>query len=107
MTRSKVAPAAVPGETEGLVAAVERLTAEMRVLRQVLDEIREDLQYALRNCTGANHDRPPFRHITSMPIDPCADDFAAQLNKYTPAELPPENSHPPQRCQTSQRRFGF
>ncbi len=36
-------------DSEGIQDAVERLTAEVRVLRDVLDDIRTDLQWAIQN----------------------------------------------------------
>ena len=51
---------------------------EVRVLREVLDEVREELSWSNRNAedlpagTGAV---PVFRRITSMSADPTARDF--------------------------------
>jgi len=36
-------------DSEGIQDAVESLTAEVRVLRDVLDDIRTDLQWAIQN----------------------------------------------------------
>ena len=72
-----------------IVAALDRMTEEVRVLRQVIDELREEIQWAARNVVGEPLPRLPTRRITSMPLDPTCDDFAERLNALTPADLPP------------------
>jgi cell division septum initiation protein DivIVA len=52
---------------EEIVASIEALTEEVEVLRDAIDELREELQWAVRN-------ERPLR-ITSMSADPCAKDF--------------------------------
>lgn len=87
-------PAMTPSETAldqlaELPTTVERLTQELVVLRRVMDEIREDIGWAVRNAP----DLIPAlgaRRITSMPLDPCAPDWSERLNRLTPADLPPE-----------------
>ena len=37
------------GDSEALHDSIERLTEEVRVLRNVLDEVRTDLQWAIQN----------------------------------------------------------
>ena len=76
---------------EALTTQVEALTGQVEVLRQVLDEIREDLQWALQNdklrSAVGNRSRP-FAHITSLPKNPCAEDW--EVNRVKPEDLPPE-----------------
>ena len=38
----KSAPAAAPASSDALTGAVERLCDELRILREVIDDIRED-----------------------------------------------------------------
>ncbi len=67
---------------------VAALGEEIRILRQVLDEIREELSWAnnnaedLPNFTGATS---AYRRITSMSADPTARDF--QVNTADAATL--------------------
>lgn len=60
---------------------IASLSAEIRLLRQVLDEVKDELSWSNNNA----HDFPPgagamaaFTRITSMSLDPTARDF--QLN---------------------------
>lgn len=74
---------------DGSIAeAIQRMGEELRVVRQVLDEILDELQWANRN--DRDHDRPvaPLRRITSMPLDPAATDWAERLNRFSAADLP-------------------
>jgi len=53
-------------ETELLLELQDRLNEHMQLVEDILDEIRTDLQWGIRN------DRI---RIVSFSIDPCADDF--------------------------------
>lgn len=70
------------------------MAGHIEMLYQVLDEIREDFQWAVRNDKfrheGADEWRP-VTHITSMPKDPCAPDFGARINRFSAADLPSED----------------
>lgn len=89
---AKSRKAAASETRDELAEVVEALTAEVRVLRQAVDELREEIQYATRNLI----DRPvpplPHRRIVSMPLDPLADDFGERLNAVTPDDLPEDDS---------------
>lgn len=78
--------AASADQVERLIEAVEDAAAQLRVLRDVLDEVREDFQYAVRN--GKFQSPPAVFHLTSMPVDPLAPDFGARLNCVKPEDLP-------------------
>jgi hypothetical protein len=52
-----------------LVEAVEAVAGELQVLRQVLDEIREDFGWGLSN----NRFRCPGVRVPPIPADPTAD----------------------------------
>ncbi len=65
-------------EVTELRDAVESLTDEVKLLRQVLDEVREELSWANNNAQDLPEGRgatSTFRHITSMSLDPNASDF--------------------------------
>lgn len=68
--------------TTELTVALQAIADELQVLRQVLDELRDEFSWAMRNAP-----LPPF-HLTSTPADPTAPDWAARLNRFTPADLP-------------------
>ena len=67
---------------------IAALGEEIRILRQVLDEIREELSWANNNAqdlpdfTGATS---AYRRITSMSVDPTARDF--QVNSVDAATV--------------------
>lgn len=75
-----------------LIDAVEAVAGQLHVLRQVLDEIREEVQWAIRN------DRlrcpPHVCRVTSMPADPLAPEWAERLNELTPTDLPAVEASP-------------
>lgn len=70
------APAPVP-ENDALVQAVDRLTAELAALRQVIDEIREDFSWLTRN--GLPVQPIEHVHVKRMALDPCAEDWGERL----------------------------
>jgi hypothetical protein len=76
-------------DNDALASAIDRLREELAITRQVLDEILNELQWANRN-RGDENGLAPYRRITSMPLDPTAPDWAERLNRFTPADLPPE-----------------
>jgi hypothetical protein len=51
-------------ERRELESAVERLTEEVRVLRQSIDEFREDFVHLLRNLP--DNLPPPYAHLYSL-----------------------------------------
>ena len=87
---AKSRQAAAPETTDDLSTAVAALTDEVRVLRQAIDDLREEIQYATNNLLDRSAPPLPHRRIVSMPLDPTADDFAKRLNAVTPDDLPPE-----------------
>lgn len=74
---------------ERLVEAVESVADQLHVLRVVLDEIRDEFQFAVRNPERF-HGASPMCRVTSMPTNPCAADWAERVNRLTPDDLPPE-----------------
>lgn len=73
---STPAPSPTP-DGEPLVDAVHRLTAEITVFRQVIDEIREDFSWLTRN--GLPVQPIEHVHVVRMALDPCADDWGDRL----------------------------
>jgi hypothetical protein len=74
----------LPGEHD-LAEVVQGLRDEVRVLRQALDELREEVQWANRN--GVDLRRLERFRLRSMPADPAADDWAERLNGVAPEHI--------------------
>ena len=87
-TRDREAPPATD-EIHELRSAVERLADEVRVLRQVLDDIRDDFAWALNNAEKFRY-VPGIHPLTSMPKDPLAPDFGERINRFAAKDLPPD-----------------
>jgi len=67
-------PSARHSHVEENSDAVVRVADEIRVLRDVLDELREDLSHALRNPRPA-----VYSVLKQMAVDPTADDWSEKL----------------------------
>ncbi len=72
----KLAPSTAPAP-DPLVDAVECLTAELSLLRQVIDEVREDFSWLTRN--GLPVQPIEHVHVKQMALDPCAADWGERL----------------------------
>ncbi len=90
----KSSPATAPAsprrqQAERLTDVIEKLADEVRVVRDVLDDIREDLNWVTRNGIPGR----PIQHtrVTRMARDPLTPDAAShlELRTYT---LEPKNS---------------
>lgn len=99
MTRSPDRHADGTG-TEHVIVDIDGLD-ELSAIREALDGIRDDVAWWLRN--HRQEQWLPVQPITSMPLDPLAQDWAERLNKVTAADLP-DNASPnrPERLQRSQ-----
>lgn len=87
-------------ESEDSIAdALDRLREELAVVRQVLDEIQQELEWANRNYPDREQVAGTFRRITSFPLDPCAPDWAERVNQYSAADLPADVRDPTPRQQ--------
>ena len=64
---------------EELTLTVAKLTEQVRMLRQAVDEIGDELGWAIRNRVIAQVHPPPF-HLTSFPLDPLMENFGKQVN---------------------------
>ena len=76
-SRRKVPSASPAEQTDPVAEAADRLSAEVRCLREVLDEVREDFSWVTRNGLPIQ----PMEHVRvrRMARDPSADDWAARL----------------------------
>src|SRR5436190_1829985 len=70
--RARSAPATCPG-ADPLAESIDRLAAELRILRETIDEIREDFSWVTRNGMPVQ----PIEHVIvkRMALDPCAADW--------------------------------
>ncbi len=59
--------------------SVESLSQEVQVLRNILDEIREDLSWALRNGHPIPKNNTQHSVLKKMGLDPCAEDWQDRL----------------------------
>lgn len=88
-----------------LTDAVLTLTEQVRLLRLAVDEIGADLGWAIRTRVLDRLPPPSATRITSLPLDPLADDFYEQVNALTAADLPADEpapqAPPPPRRQSS------
>lgn len=77
MSRSS-SPKAIP-ETQTLTDAVERLTEEVRVLRDAIDEIRQELQWTAQNRSPGQQSEQAVPVLKRTAADPCAADWNERL----------------------------
>lgn len=79
---------------EDWLDALRELRDEIHVLRIALDELREEVQWANRNGHGGGQGLPKPFVLTSMPLDPTAENW--EINRVKPSDLPDETkSHGP------------
>ena len=77
----------LPEEQAPLAESMDNLTGELRMLRQVLDEIREDISWVTQNGLPV---RPvEYVRVKRMALDPCAEDWGERLvierSRYDPS----------------------
>ena len=83
---------AIDGEADSeLIECIDSLREQVKVLRNAVDDLREELQYLVRN-PGENRVAETIERlrVTSLPLDPTADDFGQRVNavpEETVAEL--------------------
>lgn len=97
MVRSKPPPAAPPEEPVGLEDAVVDLTAEVKglasqveVLRIAIDDLRSELEFAIRNLP--REPWVPTQPLVSMPKDPLAEPFP--VNRTRREDVPANSTAP-------------
>ena len=66
---------------ENLASCVTELTGQIEVLRNVLDEIREDFAWAVQNGRLSTGQLPRPFVLKRMAADPTAPDWAERLNR--------------------------
>ena len=93
MAKPKEAGTISADHVADLIEAVGDLKNEVRVLREAIDDLRMELEWGMRN----RQPPPAARQITSLPLDPAqpAREWADQVNRFTAADLPPENPPAP------------
>lgn len=74
-----------PDDSDQLRQAIEQLTDAIRLLTQSVDELSTELQWR-NNQDAERHVAPAPLVMTSMPLDPLADDW--QINRHSAADLP-------------------
>ena len=75
---------------DAIAQVLGRLCEELAVVREVLDEIRDELQWANRNRDGDHGPTLAPRRITTMPLDHAEPDWAEGLDRHSPDDLPAE-----------------
>ena len=92
MARKKTSPVLDPPPSEcdkdgldQLTSTVDTLAQEVRVLREAIDELREVLDWTMKNRDAPAND--PLLPITSLPSDPGDDNFGEKIDRTTPDDL--------------------
>lgn len=76
-------------EKDQWLEAIRELRDEIHVLRMALDELREEVQWANRNGERGAQSLPKPFVLTSMPLDPAAEDW--EINRVKPSDLPDDS----------------
>ena len=100
MGRTKQAdkPAKGTDDLERIVEAVEKLAGEVEILRGIIDRLQDDFAWALNNDVFRHEnmrgDPVVPLHVTSMPLDPLASDWAERVNRFLPEDITDEEDDP-------------
>lgn len=88
--QSRAIPSANP-ESDPLADSIGQLTLELRVLRETIDQLREDFSWVTRNGLPIQ----PIEHVIvkRMARDPCADDWNDKL-ELCRMEMPDRSPDP-------------
>lgn len=74
-------------DDEDAATLLDRLLEELAMARQMLEEIQDDLAWVMMSQHDRNEVvRTPLR-ITSLPLDPCAPDWAERVNQSSAADV--------------------
>lgn len=103
MAKSRPSPPAEPLEDQKLVSAIEHLADEVALIRQVLDEFREDFSWLTRN--GLLIRPVEHTHVKQMALDPTAADWNERL-VIQRSTYPRPNTEPPVSSATLDRISG-
>lgn len=93
--KSTSQPEITPEQIDDLTQAVVSLTEQVRVLRQAVDEIGDELGWAIRNRVVTVQPLEavsPRPCITSFPADPSAVDFHERINAVRASDLPADSA---------------
>ncbi len=82
-----------PSPDDLVADALDRLRDELKVLRDVLDEIRSEFEWANRNRSDSLVEMAC--RITSMSLDAAASDCAQRLNRFSADSLCTEDHQQP------------
>src|SRR5258708_6337135 len=92
MAKERHSASSASPESDPLVLAIDGLTTELAALRDVIDDIREDLSWVTRNGLPV---RPVEHvHVKRMALDPCASDWRERL-EIERSNYPVNGSAPP------------
>lgn len=93
-----VSPSSItPDQIDDLTQATISLTEQVRMLRHAVDEIGDELGWAIRNRVMTVESLESYsQRITSLPTDPAAEDFHERVNAVTAADLPEVEAGPSQ-----------
>jgi hypothetical protein len=79
--------ASIHDRLEHLSEVVREAVEELGVIRDIEDEKREAIQWAVKN-------QQPIFQLTSMPTDSAPSDWAERVNTLTPTDVPEEPDSP-------------
>ena len=65
-------------ESSDIESELQQLREEVRVLRDVIDEIRELIEYSVQNGIPIRSD-VPYGVVKQMPLDPCDPDWRSRV----------------------------
>ena len=85
--------ASAPDSDGAIVDALDQIREELRSLRDVLDEIRSEFEWANRNRSDSLVEMAC--RITSMSLDAAASDWAQRLNRFSADSLCTEDHQQP------------
>jgi hypothetical protein len=77
---------------DDLTHVMSRIADHLQVIGETLDEIRDDLGWAINNRDEFKSPPAHIVHITSMPRDPCDPAFGKNVNRITQADIDGEQS---------------
>jgi hypothetical protein len=83
----------VSEELAELRTSIDELRDYVQILTRAIDDLTIELQWRNRQSNDGQFS-PTTPVLTSMPLDPTARDW--QINRHTPADLPPETPALPQ-----------
>ena len=78
---------------ERLTSTVDTLAQELRVLREAIDELRELLDWTMRNreAPARDHPFPPFPPVTGISRDPVEMEHGGKIHPATLDQVPDED----------------